>query len=267
MDDAADAIHRNRQAVAGAGGVIAFLLFWFGADWGFFWGLIGGLAVYGLLLLVITLVGRSDPVGMPDMAASERRGGVATAGGAAASGGGGAGATSPAVTGTPVGQGAADASGTPQAYAPAATPAPVAASEPAALREPAGSAPAPEATPLASGPLEAPAMPVAKAPPESAIEAGPESSGTRPPTLDAPRSEGPDDLQRIRGVGPKLEALCNRLGFWHYDQIAAWSEAEVEWVDRHLEGFRGRVRRDDWVAQARALTEGRADAATGGAPV
>ena len=61
---------------------------------------------------------------------------------------------------------------------------------------------------------------------------------------------------RMKGVGPKLAALCNSLGIWHFDQIAGWSEAEVDWVDAHIEGFKGRVRRDDWVAQAKRLSSG-----------
>lgn len=80
--------------------------------------------------------------------------------------------------------------------------------------------------------------------------------GKKPETLDAPRGEGPDDLKRIRGIGPKLEAMCHRLGFYHFDQIADWTPEEVAWVDANLEGFKGRVTRDDWVAQARHLAEG-----------
>ena len=65
-----------------------------------------------------------------------------------------------------------------------------------------------------------------------------------------------DDLKLIKGVGPKLEALCNRLGFYHFDQVAGWTADEVAWVDQNLEGFKGRVTRDDWVAQAKILAAG-----------
>jgi NADH-quinone oxidoreductase subunit E len=75
----------------------------------------------------------------------------------------------------------------------------------------------------------------------------------RPAGLPAPRGGVPDDLRRIRGIGPELVALCHRLGYFHFDQIAAWGPAEVAWVDDNLEGFKGCVTRDDWVAQARAL--------------
>ena len=53
-----------------------------------------------------------------------------------------------------------------------------------------------------------------------------------------------------------MEKLCNNLGFWHFDQIAKWTDAEVAWVDANLEGFNGRVTRDKWVEQAGLLSAG-----------
>lgn len=80
--------------------------------------------------------------------------------------------------------------------------------------------------------------------------------GTRPRTLSQPRDGQPDDLKQIKGVGPKLEALCHDMGVYHFDQIAHWTEAEVAWVDENLVGFAGRVSRDDWVSQAKILAAG-----------
>ena len=80
--------------------------------------------------------------------------------------------------------------------------------------------------------------------------------GVKPRTLDAPLDGMADDLKKIKGIGAKMEALCNRLGFWHFDQIANWTDDEVAWVDANLEGFKGRVTRDDWVAQAKLLAAG-----------
>ena len=82
------------------------------------------------------------------------------------------------------------------------------------------------------------------------------SPGRKPATLDAPRDGTGDDLKQIKGIGPKLEKMCNRLGFHHFDQIASWSDDEVAWVDANLEGFRGRVTRDEWVKQAKVLADG-----------
>ena len=75
--------------------------------------------------------------------------------------------------------------------------------------------------------------------------------------LTAPREGGADKLQSIEGIGPALEKLCHELGIFHFDQIAAWGPAEIAWMDSNLKGFRGRVSRDKWVAQAKIIvTEG-----------
>ncbi|MFZ8958364.1 MAG: hypothetical protein ACO2ZI_01415 [Paracoccaceae bacterium] len=60
----------------------------------------------------------------------------------------------------------------------------------------------------------------------------------------------------LKGVGPKLEALLNLLGFYHFDQVASWTADEVAWVAQNLEGFKGRVSRDNWFAQAKTLAAG-----------
>lgn len=61
-----------------------------------------------------------------------------------------------------------------------------------------------------------------------------------------------DDLKRISGVGPKLEQVLNGRGIQRFADIAAWSDADIERIDVEL-GFDGRIRRDDWVSQAKAL--------------
>jgi predicted flap endonuclease-1-like 5' DNA nuclease len=89
------------------------------------------------------------------------------------------------------------------------------------------------------------------------IEEGAGGLFLKPETLEAPRAGKADDLKMIKGVGPKLEALLHKLGFYHFDQIASWTEDEVSWVDQNLEGFKGRVSRDNWVEQAKLLAEGK----------
>ncbi len=89
-----------------------------------------------------------------------------------------------------------------------------------------------------------------------AVEPAAGLGGSRPAALDGPRGGTADDLKRIKGVGPKMEIMCNELGFYHFDQIAAWSADEVSWVDQNLKGFKGRVTRDTWVDQARLLAAG-----------
>ena len=126
-----------------------------------------------------------------------------------------------------------------------------AASGSAAPKASAPSAPAstPAATPVTTATATPVSAPVAGA-------AAPEATGTRPPVLQAARDGKPDDLKKIKGVGPKLEGLLNAQGIYHFDQIAAWNEDELAWIDSHLEGFYGRASRDEWVPQARILVGG-----------
>ncbi len=67
-----------------------------------------------------------------------------------------------------------------------------------------------------------------------------------------------DDLKMIAGVGPKLEKTLNGLGFWHFSQIAKWNKSDVAIVDDEL-SFKGRIERDDWIKQAKALAKGGRD--------
>jgi predicted flap endonuclease-1-like 5' DNA nuclease len=66
----------------------------------------------------------------------------------------------------------------------------------------------------------------------------------------------PNDLLQIKGVGPKLNALLNRLGVTRFDQIAAWKAKEISAVDSHLGAFQGRITREDWIDQANLLANG-----------
>ncbi|MGB0927024.1 MAG: NADH-quinone oxidoreductase subunit E [Pikeienuella sp.] len=97
------------------------------------------------------------------------------------------------------------------------------------------------------------AAPVAEAPAED--PAGEAVAEKQPETLSAARDGGADDLKRIKGVGPGLEKTLNDLGVYHFDQIAVWTAAEVEWVDARLK-FKGRIIRDDWIGQAKAFAKG-----------
>ena len=89
--------------------------------------------------------------------------------------------------------------------------------------------------------------------PAAAVKTG---AGKKPRTMKAPRKSGADDLKLIKGVGPKMETMLNGMGFYHWDQVGKWGPDEVAWVDQNLEGFKGRVSRDNWVAQAKKLAAG-----------
>jgi NADH-quinone oxidoreductase subunit E len=98
---------------------------------------------------------------------------------------------------------------------------------------------------------------VAQARAEEAARAGAAApamveEGERPPGLAAPRGGKADDLRRIKGIGPRNEGVLNSLGLYHYEQIAALTPANIAWLDAYLK-FPGRIARDDWVGQAKAL--------------
>jgi predicted flap endonuclease-1-like 5' DNA nuclease len=65
----------------------------------------------------------------------------------------------------------------------------------------------------------------------------------------------PDDLKLIVGIGPVLERMLHSLGVTTFRQIARWSERDVAEFDAKLPEFPGRIVRDQWVTQARALHE------------
>ena len=107
-----------------------------------------------------------------------------------------------------------------------------------------------------AGQSAAVAAPVAAAPVAAVAETSSfTGTASKPEGLSGPRGGRADDLKEISGVGPKMEDLLNTLGYYHFDQIAAWTPSEVAWVDDNLEGFKGRVTRDQWQLQARKLAK------------
>lgn len=83
-----------------------------------------------------------------------------------------------------------------------------------------------------------------------------EERDTVPNAGTVPDAAEPDDLTRIKGVGPKLSARLNELGIRRYDQIAAWTDEDIARIDPQLGAFQGRIVRDNWVDQCRYLAAG-----------
>jgi predicted flap endonuclease-1-like 5' DNA nuclease len=69
----------------------------------------------------------------------------------------------------------------------------------------------------------------------------------------------PDNLEKLKGVGPKLATMLNGMGIIRFEQLARLSEAEVERIDASLGAFRGRLTRDQVVEQADYLARGDID--------
>lgn len=78
-----------------------------------------------------------------------------------------------------------------------------------------------------------------------------------PPLLGGP--DAPDDLRLIVGVGPVLARMLQQMGITTYRQIARWTERDIDDFEARLPEFPGRIRRDAWVTQARALHQSKYD--------
>lgn len=150
----------------------------------------------------------------------------------------------------------------------AAPPAPKSAAKPAAKKvtarepvakpaEPAAKAAAKPATKAAAKPA---AKKAAKPAPAKAAAAIPAEPAVPPPPATKPapaaRKTGADNLQLLKGVGPKLVVLLNGLGVTGFQQIADWTDADIARIDAQLGTFQGRIARDNIVDQAGYLARG-----------
>ncbi|MBY0351833.1 hypothetical protein [Tabrizicola sp.] len=118
----------------------------------------------------------------------------------------------------------------------------------------------PKPEPVAAAVVSAPRSDASKPAAKPGTKAKPKPKLAKPAgpvRLTAPRNGKADDLKEIEGIGPAMEKLLNSLGFYHFDQIATWSDADVALVDAEMKTFKGRITRDKWVSQARIIvTEG-----------
>ena len=101
----------------------------------------------------------------------------------------------------------------------------------------------PVAKPKAAAPVKVKAAPVVK----------PKATAT---PKAAPKIVIPDNLELLKGVGPKLNTLLKSLGVTSFEQVANWSAADVRETDALLGTFAGRISRDNWVDQAKLLVAG-----------
>ncbi|MEY4269566.1 MAG: hypothetical protein RLZZ58_782 [Pseudomonadota bacterium] len=114
--------------------------------------------------------------------------------------------------------------------------------------------------------IAAPAAPLVPAKPDIPVAAPVKFAEAPAPVVAAPAATAapkiaaavgaPDNLELIKGVGPKLNALLISLGVRRFDQIAAWGASEVAEVDQFLGNFTGRIDRDNWIDQAGLLARG-----------
>ncbi len=118
-------------------------------------------------------------------------------------------------------------------------------------------APKPEAKPEPEAAPEPEVAPEPVAAPAAALKAAPEPEPAAAPveTPVASASTGPDDLKKLKGVGPKIEEKLHAAGVTTFAQIAAWDSDDIAKMDDLL-AFKGRIARDGWVEQAKTLASG-----------
>ena len=64
----------------------------------------------------------------------------------------------------------------------------------------------------------------------------------------------PTSSTLIKGIGPVNEKKLNDHGIFHFDQIAAWTQADIAAAEAYL-AFDGRIAREDWIGQAKELAK------------
>jgi len=95
------------------------------------------------------------------------------------------------------------------------------------------------------------AVPVATTSAPAADEVAASSEESRGFVYDS-APEDADDLKKISGVGPALEAKLNGFGVYTFQQIADWTPENITAFDDLL-SFKGRIERDNWLEQAQTF--------------
>ena len=96
--------------------------------------------------------------------------------------------------------------------------------------------------------------------PKAKAEKAPKAKAEKAPKAKAaklaPTSSIPDNLELIKGLGPKVNNLLKGLGVTSFAQVANWTAADVAEIDTKLGAFAGRITRDNWIDQAQLLAAG-----------
>ena len=137
---------------------------------------------------------------------------------------------------------------TKKAAAPKAA-APKAAAKPVAQKAKAEKAPKAKAEKVKKAKAES--APKAKAE-KAKAQPAPKAKAAKP----APVSSIPENLELIKGLGPKVNTLLKGLGVTSFAQVASWTAADVSEIDAQLGAFAGRITRDNWIDQAQLLAAG-----------
>jgi F-type H+-transporting ATPase subunit gamma len=72
------------------------------------------------------------------------------------------------------------------------------------------------------------------------------------PASSATATIAADDLKQIVGIGPVIVRKLADLGYTTFRQVAAWTPEDAVRIGEQLD-FKGRIEREDWIAQAKQL--------------
>ena len=90
---------------------------------------------------------------------------------------------------------------------------------------------------------------------KSALAPKRKSAARKAPAKRKTAAKKKDDLKKISGVGPGIEKKLHKMGVTRYRQIANWKAADIKKADDTL-NFKGRIKRENWVRQAKTLASG-----------
>ena len=125
---------------------------------------------------------------------------------------------------------------------------------------PAPAAPAEFADPGKPADTGAPVEPAETAAPAEPAEAVAPAEPADAPAPAEPEAEAPaavdvpEDITQLNGIGPVIKGRLAKLGITSIKQIAALTDEDIERIDQEL-AFKGRIRREQWVEQAKQLLE------------
>ncbi|HWJ87391.1 MAG TPA: helix-hairpin-helix domain-containing protein [Pelagibacterium sp.] len=88
--------------------------------------------------------------------------------------------------------------------------------------------------------------------PDTAEQTANERDADAPVVIEEAPVAEPDDLTKIKGIGPKTVAMLHENGIYRFDQIATWDAEAIEDMNERM-SFRSRVERENWIEQARDL--------------
>jgi predicted flap endonuclease-1-like 5' DNA nuclease len=100
--------------------------------------------------------------------------------------------------------------------------------------------------------MGAPYAPVRPNPPAQVSPPPPAPPVSEP----APEKVEGDELTRIKGIDSQMAGMLNLLGVRRYEEIASWTEEEIEQIAVLLGTKPGRIAGDGWIEQARLLAAG-----------